>query len=82
MIIAEQKTLEELKGLIGKSEKVLVVGCGITSKQLAQCLRMLRKLAQQISARDRFATLAGLADGGSDFVPGRVRLGGIQLIVR
>lgn len=28
MIIAEQKTLEELKGLIGKSEKVLVVGCG------------------------------------------------------
>jgi len=28
MIIAEQKSLEELKSLIGESEKVLVVGCG------------------------------------------------------
>jgi ferredoxin len=28
MIVAEQKTLEELKTLIGSSEKVLVVGCG------------------------------------------------------
>jgi len=28
MIVAEQKSLEELKTLIGESEKVLVVGCG------------------------------------------------------
>jgi ferredoxin len=28
MIIAEQKPLEEIKGLIGDAEKVLVVGCG------------------------------------------------------
>jgi ferredoxin len=28
MIIAEQKSLEELKSLIGDAEKVLVVGCG------------------------------------------------------
>lgn len=28
MIVAEQKSLEELKSLIGESEKVLVVGCG------------------------------------------------------
>lgn len=28
MIVAEQKTLEELKGLIGDAENVLVVGCG------------------------------------------------------
>lgn len=28
MIVAEQKSLEELKSLIGDSEKVLVVGCG------------------------------------------------------
>ena len=28
MIVAEQKKLEELKGLIGDAEKVLVVGCG------------------------------------------------------
>jgi len=28
MIVAEQKTLEELKTLIGDAEKVLVVGCG------------------------------------------------------
>ena len=28
MIIAEQKTLDELKSLIGSAEKVLVVGCG------------------------------------------------------
>ncbi len=28
MIIAEQKTLDELKSLIGNAEKVLVVGCG------------------------------------------------------
>ncbi len=28
MIIAEQKSLDELKSLIGSSEKVLVVGCG------------------------------------------------------
>ncbi len=28
MIIAEQKTLEEIKSLIGGAEKVLVVGCG------------------------------------------------------
>ena len=28
MIIAEQKSLEEIKGLLGSSEKVLVVGCG------------------------------------------------------
>ena len=28
MIIAEQKPLEEIKGLITGSEKVLVVGCG------------------------------------------------------
>lgn len=28
MIVAEQKTLDEIKGLIGSAEKVLVVGCG------------------------------------------------------
>jgi len=28
MIIAEQKSLDEIKNLIGESEKVLVVGCG------------------------------------------------------
>jgi ferredoxin len=28
MIVAEQKTLEEIKSLIGNAEKVLVVGCG------------------------------------------------------
>jgi ferredoxin len=28
MIVAEQKTLEELKALVGTAEKVLVVGCG------------------------------------------------------
>jgi ferredoxin len=28
MIIAEQKSLDEIKALIGESEKVLVVGCG------------------------------------------------------
>ena len=28
MIIAEQKSLEEIKTLIGNSEKVLVLGCG------------------------------------------------------
>lgn len=28
MIIAEQKSLDEIKGLIGDAEKVLVVGCG------------------------------------------------------
>jgi len=28
MIIAEQKPLEEIRGLIGEAEKVLVVGCG------------------------------------------------------
>ena len=28
MIIAEQKSLDEIKGLIGDGEKVLVVGCG------------------------------------------------------
>ncbi len=28
MIIAEQKSLEEIKGLIGSAEKVLVLGCG------------------------------------------------------
>ena len=28
MIIAEQKSLDELKSLIGNAEKVLVVGCG------------------------------------------------------
>jgi ferredoxin len=28
MIVAEQKPLEEIKGLIGDAEKVLVVGCG------------------------------------------------------
>lgn len=28
MIVAEQKTLEEIKGLIGEAEKVLVLGCG------------------------------------------------------
>ena len=28
MIIAEQKSLDEIKALIGEAEKVLVVGCG------------------------------------------------------
>jgi ferredoxin len=28
MIVAEQKTLEEIKGLIAEAQKVLVVGCG------------------------------------------------------
>jgi ferredoxin len=28
MIVAEQKPLEEIKGLLGEAEKVLVVGCG------------------------------------------------------
>jgi ferredoxin len=28
MIIAEQKSLDEIKDLIGEAEKVLVVGCG------------------------------------------------------
>ena len=28
MIVAEQKTLDEVKTLIGEAEKVLVVGCG------------------------------------------------------
>jgi hypothetical protein len=28
MIVAEQKTLEELKALVGTAEKVIVVGCG------------------------------------------------------
>jgi ferredoxin len=28
MIVAEQKTLEEVKALVGESQKVLVVGCG------------------------------------------------------
>lgn len=28
MIVAEQKTLEEIKGLLGNAQKVLVVGCG------------------------------------------------------
>jgi len=28
MIIAERKSLEEIKGLVGEAEKVLVVGCG------------------------------------------------------
>ena len=28
MIVAEQKKLDEIKGLIGEAEKVLVVGCG------------------------------------------------------
>lgn len=28
MIVAEQKTLEELKSLVGSAEKVLVLGCG------------------------------------------------------
>lgn len=28
MIVAEQKTLDELKNLVGSAEKVLVVGCG------------------------------------------------------
>ena len=28
MIVAEQKTLEELKGLIGEADKIVVVGCG------------------------------------------------------
>ena len=28
MIVAEQKTLDEVKALVGEAEKVLVVGCG------------------------------------------------------
>jgi ferredoxin len=28
MIVAEQKSLDEVKGLVGEAEKVLVVGCG------------------------------------------------------
>ncbi len=28
MIVAEQKNLDEVKGMLGEAEKVLVVGCG------------------------------------------------------
>jgi ferredoxin len=56
MIIAEQKPLEEIKGLIGEAERVLVTGCGTCvtvcfaggSREaaiLASSLRMATKLA-------------------------------------
>jgi len=58
MIIAEQKPLEEIRGLIGEAEKVLVVGCGTCvtvcfaggEKEagiLATSLRMASKLEGQ-----------------------------------
>ncbi len=55
MIIAEQKPLEEIKGLVGDAEKVLVAGCGTCvticfaggareAETLAASLRMSTKL--------------------------------------
>src|SRR3972149_12290386 len=55
MIVAEQKPLEEIEGLIAEARKVLVVGCGTCvtvcfaggekeSGILASCLRMASKI--------------------------------------
>jgi ferredoxin len=58
MIVAEQKSLDEIKSLIGESEKVLVLGCGTCvtvcfaggereAATLAASLRMSTKLDKQ-----------------------------------
>lgn len=61
MIVAEQKSLEEIKALIGEAEKVLVVGCGTCvtvcfaggtreAEITASSLRMASKLDGQAKA--------------------------------
>ena len=53
MIVAEQKSLEEVKGLIASAKKVLVVGCGTC---VTVCFAGGEKEAQILSSSLRMAT--------------------------
>ena len=53
MIVAEQKTLEELKGLLGDAKKVLVVGCGTC---VTVCFAGGAREAEIVSSSLRMAT--------------------------
>src|SRR5512136_2769854 len=53
MIVAEQKSLDEIKGLIANAKKVLVVGCGTC---VTVCFAGGEKEAQILSSSIRMAT--------------------------
>ncbi len=53
MIVAEQKPLEEIKGMIGDAEKVLVLGCGTC---VTVCFAGGEKEASILASQLRMAT--------------------------